>query len=167
MPVLSDQPHQSLTSLPGANLSYLFLGAVCLLCIGIFISRRKRTSQPHPPTVPYNFPEKDISSPTSSSIGVLPETQSASLAKPRIQRPAQPPPFTPPMPSSPEMNSSFDSFEPVLEMPPRRRSYTKNTPEGGEVSGEIVVAEGWRRHTRVFGGGVCKACEESERRMSA
>jgi hypothetical protein len=35
------------------------------------------------------------------------------------------------------------------------------------MSGEIIAAEGWRRHTRVFGGGVCKACEESERRMSA
>jgi hypothetical protein len=31
-----------------------------------------------------------------------------------------------------------------------------------EVQGEIIVAEGWRRHTRVFGGGVCKACEESK-----
>ncbi len=40
--------------------------------------------------------------------------------------------------------------------------------EGVEVTGEILVSpEGWRRHTRVFGGGVCKACEESERRMSA
>jgi hypothetical protein len=35
-----------------------------------------------------------------------------------------------------------------------------------QVSGEIVVAEGWRRHTKVFGGGVCEACAESERRMS-
>jgi len=57
---------------------------------------------------------------------------------------------------------------------PRRRSYTKTVGamrggnEGVEVTGEIVVSpEGWRRHTRVFGGGVCKACEESERRMSA
>ncbi|KAG9232827.1 hypothetical protein BJ875DRAFT_66504 [Amylocarpus encephaloides] len=33
-----------------------------------------------------------------------------------------------------------------------------------EVQGEIIVAEGWRRHTRVFGGGVCKACEESKSR---
>ena len=33
-----------------------------------------------------------------------------------------------------------------------------------EVQGEIIVAEGWRRHTRVFGGGVCKACEESKER---
>jgi len=61
------------------------------------------------------------------------------------------------------------SFEPVeiLEGPPRRRSYTKTTSAGTEVTGEIVVAEGWRRHTRVFGGGVCEACLESERRMSA
>jgi hypothetical protein len=33
-----------------------------------------------------------------------------------------------------------------------------------EVQGEIIVAEGWRRHTRVFGGGVCKVCEESKQR---
>ncbi|KAK6602603.1 hypothetical protein H4I95_06540 [Botrytis cinerea] len=53
---------------------------------------------------------------------------------------------------------------------PRRRSYTKppnpltNTPV---VNGEIISGDGWRRHTRVFGGGVCEACAESERRMSA
>lgn len=32
---------------------------------------------------------------------------------------------------------------------------------------EIVVAEGWTRHTRVYGGGVCQACVESEERMRA
>ncbi|CAL3968455.1 unnamed protein product [Diplocarpon coronariae] len=48
--------------------------------------------------------------------------------------------------------------------PPRRRSYTQRTPRGTEVRGEVVLAEGWRRHTRVFGGGVCRCCEESERR---
>jgi hypothetical protein len=75
-------------------------------------------------------------------------------------------------PPSPSFSNSFDSFESGLKIDiPRRRSYTK-TIEGGkeamEVTGEIVVSpEGWRRHTRVFGGGVCKACEESERRMSA
>lgn len=49
---------------------------------------------------------------------------------------------------------------------PRRRSYTKITPAGTEVSGEIIVAEGWRRHTKVFGGGVCAACEENEKRLA-
>ena len=109
--------------------------------------------------------------------------QSASLAvseaKPRIQnpiqnekqRPAAPPPpfFTPPMPAPPtEMGMNFASFEPAaIEMPPRRRSYTKMMSDGTEVSGKVIVAEGWRRHTRVYGGGVCKACEESERRLSA
>ncbi|KAI9055940.1 hypothetical protein LZ554_000875 [Drepanopeziza brunnea f. sp. 'monogermtubi'] len=49
---------------------------------------------------------------------------------------------------------------------PRRRSYTETTPEGVEVQGEVVVmAGGWRRHTKVFGGGVCVACEESDRRI--
>jgi hypothetical protein len=52
-------------------------------------------------------------------------------------------------------------------IPSRRRSYTKTTADGTEVTGEIVVGEGWRRHTRVFGGGVCEACAESDRRMSA
>lgn len=47
---------------------------------------------------------------------------------------------------------------------PRRRSYTK-TVQGVEMQGEIIVAEGWKRHTRVYGGGVCEACLESERRM--
>lgn len=58
--------------------------------------------------------------------------------------------------------------EPVLAegKPPRRRSYTKmvdGMTMGIEVSEEIIVAaEGWRRHTRVYGGGVCLACLESE-----
>lgn len=63
--------------------------------------------------------------------------------------------------------STFDSFEAGVVDFPRRRSYTKTTAGGVEVQGEVVMAEGWRRHTRVFGGGVCIACEESERRMTA
>ncbi|RDW71587.1 hypothetical protein BP6252_08150 [Coleophoma cylindrospora] len=50
---------------------------------------------------------------------------------------------------------------------PRRRSYNRLTTDGVPVAGEIVVAEGWRRHTKVFGGGVCLACIENERRASA
>lgn len=53
---------------------------------------------------------------------------------------------------------------------PRRRSYNKSlTVDGGmgiEVSEEIIIAaEGWRRHTRVYGGGVCQACLESEQKQ--
>ena len=66
--------------------------------------------------------------------------------------------------TSPISQSPPEIFDPTL---PRRRSYTKQTPSGAEVSGEIITGEGWRRHTRVFGGGVCKACEESDRRMTA
>lgn len=47
---------------------------------------------------------------------------------------------------------------------PRRRSYTK-AQNGVEVQGEIIVAEAWKRHTKVFGGGVCQACLESEQKM--
>jgi hypothetical protein len=54
---------------------------------------------------------------------------------------------------------------------PRRRSYTKTLSTSSKpshtVQGEIIQSDSWRRHTRVFGGGVCKACEESELRMSA
>jgi hypothetical protein len=38
--------------------------------------------------------------------------------------------------------------------------------EGMELDEEVIIAaEGWRRHTRVYGGGVCQACEESEEQM--
>jgi hypothetical protein len=90
-----------------------------------------------------------------------------------------PPPFPEPSALS---NPSHSSGSPVSPLP-RRRSYTKtlsnssvsssgssgsgssSTSGSIVVTGEILQAEGWRRHTRVFGGGVCKACEESERRM--
>jgi len=58
---------------------------------------------------------------------------------------------------------------------PRRRSYTKTLSNGSEISGEIILSSGtgegqaareWRRHTKVFGGGICMACEESENRTT-
>jgi hypothetical protein len=82
-------------------------------------------------------------------------------------------------PSSPEpaVLSKPNSETGTDDLLPRRRSYTKthstsstsSTLSTGSVTitGEVIQAEGWRRHTRVFGGGVCKACEESEKKMSA
>jgi hypothetical protein len=175
MPVLSEQPHhRPLSNLVGTKTtSYILLGAVLFLCVGVVISRRKRAPHPHLP-LHVNKSEKPLPSP-SPPIGEA-ETVSAPAAKARIPRPAPGQghaqtaftlPLPLPGPPSPEMGASSESFEPLLDVVPRRRSYTKNMPDGAEVSGEIVVAEGWRRHTRVFGGGVCKACEESERKLSA
>jgi len=166
MPVLSQTP-----SLPVVKVTYLLLGFLLLVSVGIFISRRNRSSQPPTtPPPPYTEPEK------SSLFNDEPQT--VSPTKNRMAYPTQPPPpLSPPTfysggesqfyYSPTEIGGSFSSFEPV-DIPTKRRSYTKNIP-GGEVSGEIVVndTEGWRRHTRVYGGGVCLACEESERKMSA
>lgn len=42
-----------------------------------------------------------------------------------------------------------------------------DTSMGIVVNEEIIIAaEGWRRHTRVYGGGVCQACLESEQAMA-
>lgn len=77
------------------------------------------------------------------------------------------------MPSNAEIpTSKTQSSDPNVSAEvelPRRRSYTKTTAQGTPLEGQIEMNESWRRHTRVFGGGVCKACEESEerRRMSA
>jgi hypothetical protein len=155
MPVLSDPPHNGFLS---ARVFYLFLSLLLTVFILIFLSRKRSSHQ----TMITPLPEKSPFETSSSS-----DQQSAQqLAKPRISLPVSA------QPTSPEMNTSSlieTSFPPApgFELLPRRRSYTKNMPDGGEVSGEIIVAEGWRRHTRVFGGGVCKACEESERRMGA
>ena len=170
MPVLSEPPHHGIANLPDLTVTYVFLGAFLLVLLGVFIRRRTKTSQFPIMASSSSQPEKEpLISNNNNDTGL--ESQSASPvsgAKPRIQRPPQPPPFTPPMLEQTEMTfSSFEPFEPAMEIPPRRRSYTKMMTDGTEVNGEIIVAEGWRRHTRVFGGGVCKACEESERRMSA
>jgi hypothetical protein len=161
MPVLSE-PRLGLVSLPDIAVRYVFLGVfvLVLVCLGAFISRRTSSSR-------YSSMATSETSEKDPSMDVGLESRSALSAKLRIQRPPQPPPFTPPTLGQTEMNFSFESFEQTMEAPPRRRSYTKTMTDGAEVSGEIIVAEGWRRHTRVFGGGVCKACEESERRMSA
>jgi hypothetical protein len=61
-----------------------------------------------------------------------------------------------------EMDGSSNDSSAANGSLPRRRSYTKTSGEGVEVQGEILIMEPWRRHTRVYGGGVCLACLESE-----
>ncbi|OBT61793.1 hypothetical protein VE03_08771 [Pseudogymnoascus sp. 23342-1-I1] len=83
----------------------------------------------------------------------------ASAAAAGIYPPTSTSPITPPVTSAAGAPAT-----PATE--PRRRSYTK-TAAGVEVVGEVVTGEGWRRHTRVYGGGVCLACLESERMRAA
>jgi len=68
--------------------------------------------------------------------------------------------------SPPDFSTSLSSAPDAPAGIPRRRSYTR-TRDGVEVQGEVVVVEAWRRHTRVYGGGVCLACAESEERRLA
>jgi hypothetical protein len=80
-----------------------------------------------------------------------------------------------PLPGQPPIPSSVQNFEEFNWDPPlpgaadgagpRRRSYNGKTVQGIGLVGEIVEQEPWRRHTRVFGGAVCLACQESEERM--
>ncbi|PVH89073.1 hypothetical protein DL98DRAFT_95784 [Cadophora sp. DSE1049] len=165
MPVLSEPYAHAAMGAP------YFLLAFALLGICSFVMRRRRSTSTATPAQAPAYSEKDAEItqfrdekdirdkneiPVSSAV-----EQSTTN---RIQRPPQPPPFTPPMPLIATQDLNFEAAGMDL---PRRRSYTKTTAGGVEVQGEVVMAEGWRRHTRVFGGGVCIACEESERRMTA
>jgi cytoskeletal protein RodZ len=171
MPVLSQPASHGSTHLPGADMSvtYVFLGAFLLVLLGVHMKNRRRPHSMETPSSTSQSEKESKMSNQNAKDDTSRDVQSAALqttgAKPRIQRPLQPPPFTPPQPEVDIL--SCEPFSPENEMPPMRRSYTRTTTAGTEFSGEIIVAEGWRRHTRVFGGGVCQACEESERRMSA
>ena len=166
MPVLSHTASHGIAILPDITVIYVFLGAFLLVLLGTHIGRRTRSMESSP-----SQSEKEPLINNQNDNHTSTESQSAasiSEAKPRVQKPPQPSPFTPPLRAQTDPSfASFEAYESAAEMPPRRRSYTKTMVDGTEVSGEIIVAEGWRRHTKVFGGGVCKACEESEKRMSA
>ncbi|XMA07893.1 hypothetical protein WAI453_000684 [Rhynchosporium graminicola] len=185
MPVLSEPYAHAAMGVP------YFLVAFAILGICSVIIRRRRSTTPllqNPELLekePETFRYEDSTSFRSENKEISPFEQTVT----RMQRPPQPPPFTPPMPlietqdlgygmgtnasyydfptSDSPIMSTFDSFETGVMDVPRRRSYTKIINGGVEVQGEVVLAEGWRRHTRVFGGGVCIACEESDRRMTA
>jgi len=187
MPVLSEPYAHAAMGAPYLLLAFALLG-ICF----IVMRRRRSTSTASLAQAP-TYSEKDTEITQFRDEKDIQEKKETSTAieqsTTRIQRPPQPPPFTPPMPlvATQDLNfgmgmnasyydsptsdspiiSTFDSFETAGMDVPRRRSYTKTTAGGVEVQGEVVMAEGWRRHTRVFGGGVCIACEESERRMTA
>jgi hypothetical protein len=190
MPVLSEETKHSFSPF-----TYLFLlGAVLLFSYSSWVLLKRRrisrttAQQQQLPSFTANNEKEGLlfqdSPPPPSSLS--PKKENLNL---NFQRPPQPLPFTPPTPASnqeyysspmqdfttPQMQETEFVTSPISQSPPetfdsmlpRRRSYTKQTPSGAEVSGEIITGEGWRRHTRVFGGGVCKACEESDRRMTA
>jgi hypothetical protein len=194
MPVLSEKETKHSFS-PFTYL--LLLGAVLLLSYSSWtlLKRRRisRTTAQQLPSFTAAINEKEGLLFQDSPRALSPKNENLNLnLNLNFQRPPQPPPFTPPTPASnqeyysspmqdftqipptqmqetdfvtsPVSQSPSETFDPTL---PRRRSYTKQTPSGVEVTGEIITGEGWRRHTRVFGGGVCKACEESDRRMTA
>ncbi|KAH7399779.1 hypothetical protein BKA64DRAFT_464931 [Cadophora sp. MPI-SDFR-AT-0126] len=187
MPVLSEPYAHAAMGAP------YFLLAFALLGICSFVVRRRRSVSTTTAAQAPVLSEKDAESTQfRDEFDTRDEKKISSAVEQstnRIQRPPQPPPFTPPMPliatqdlnfgmgtnasyyDSPASDSpiitTFDSFEAAGMDLPRRRSYTKTTAGGVEVQGEVLMGEGWRRHTRVFGGGVCMACEESERRMTA
>ncbi|ELR09530.1 hypothetical protein GMDG_04025 [Pseudogymnoascus destructans 20631-21] len=124
-------------------------------------SKGKRHVTPPPPPPPTSAPavidgpaytwQEDQSSIPEFSIADM----AASAAAAGIYPQATSNPSTPPTTSA-----AVAPATPATE--PKRRAYSM-TAAGVEVVGEIVTGEGWRRHTRVYGGGVCLACLESER----
>jgi hypothetical protein len=147
MPVLPTPDH-TISNLPGlpTTSTYVFLGAILTLCIGIIISRKSPAQTSVTILKPENEKEKDIPSD--------PESPSTPIEnKPCIQQRPQPPPSTLPLLVSTNSDFEFSSFE----ITTRRTGHTPNA--GTEASG---VDEARRRHTNVFEGGVCKACEDDK-----
>ncbi|KAA8565284.1 hypothetical protein EYC84_011007 [Monilinia fructicola] len=140
---------------------YLLLSLFIFLCITIFI-RRKRSATAK---LQYHFPPSRPSTPLleDPDLNGFPYEKNdagiESTAPPTypqaFSRPPPPPPFTQSSPLEPL------TFSPINGLP------TSTPTEDSLPRREIISGDGWRRHTRVFGGGVCEACAESERRMSA
>ncbi|KAG9248618.1 hypothetical protein BJ878DRAFT_487592 [Calycina marina] len=153
--------------------TYVLFGCLFLFILGLWIHRQRHT-------IPQSMPPLPPISEKAFHTDNLPPVRN-SMSTDYVSSPLLPTSLIP-MSSyeegkgeaqiyySPvEAGGTFDQFMFMTEAEtiPRRRSYTKTTVAGAEVSGEITVAEGWRRHTRVFDGGVCLTCVESERRMTA
>ena len=229
MPVLSESHNGTFPDSLSHGM-YVPLGLILFLILGLIISRRAKKETELPEFTKsdekrplYLDAEREEQESHSAPMNTRQETQFHVVSRREImgenlQRPPQPPPFTPPMPLHTSFSHSHShgpapefpvptsplftqsptqyavpqestSMEDAIAYPsgssypgtfsdtpsgkdiPRRRSYTKTLSTSSNpsqaVQGEIIQSDSWRRHTRVFGGGVCKACEESERRMSA
>ncbi|RDL38920.1 uncharacterized protein BP5553_03260 [Venustampulla echinocandica] len=175
---------------------YVVLGSVIFLSILLILRRPKpalsayyspgimSTSDPTK-TLRSEVEKRQIPVPSAQHLGKH-HSQGQNLPLPTLQ------PFTPRVHSPPSASTQFfvasptetaassvssetteskdfarrRSYSKALTIPSPSNSHAAETTEV-QVSGEIVLAEGWRRHTRVFGGGVCMACEENQRRMTA
>ena len=151
MPALSLSPRGPALYFP---LTYLLLAIILLLlALGALFSRLRRHFS--------RTARSQIQSPNMEKTPFLSPLHGPSSTNPPLRLPGScPSRVVGPALSQPSSQDVVD-----LDVP-RRRSYTKTTPAGTEINGEIIIAEGWRRHTKVFGGGVCTACEENERRLA-
>lgn len=115
----------------------------------------------------FHQPDPDHSAhPPFSSSTVLPKTDSPSTPRRRSYTKALP--LGPPQPVSfleedgtitPFSPSSFPSSSPILPLAPHDAFHATNADMEGEMTSAMDDSGAdWRRHTRVYGGGVCLAC---------
>ncbi|RYP14760.1 hypothetical protein DL765_006175 [Monosporascus sp. GIB2] len=115
-------------------------------------------------------PNPDYTSPSDCSTSVV-DTKQTTPATPRRKSYTKIIPIGPPYAAtagglehemSPFSPSSFPSSNPILPLAPHASFESKEI----DVKGEIISltddsGAGWKRHTRVYGGGVCLACMAS------
>ncbi|ORY68956.1 uncharacterized protein BCR38DRAFT_406833 [Pseudomassariella vexata] len=118
----------------------------------------------------FQQPNPDYTSPMSSTSTALPPSHGSPTA-PRRRSYTKMLPLGPPQPIStseldshapPFAPSSFPPSSPILPLAP----HTAFNQREIDVHGEIIsvmddAGAGWKRHTRVYSGGVCLACQAS------
>ncbi|KAI0133984.1 hypothetical protein BJ170DRAFT_590981 [Xylariales sp. AK1849] len=121
----------------------------------------------------FQQPNPDYTSSSSSSSSSAMPQHSGSPITPRRRSYTKVLPLGPPQPVSflemdgsvtPFAPSSFPSSSPILPLAPHDSFHH---PKEIDVKGEIISVmddsgAGWKRHTRVYGGGVCLACLASD-----
>jgi hypothetical protein len=115
----------------------------------------------------FHQPNPEYTSHSSSSSSAAPPN-TGSPSTPRRRSYAKTLPLGPPQPVSfleedgsitPFSPSSFPSSSPILPLAPHDAFHTNEVDVTGEIVSVMDDSEaGWKRHTRVYGGGVCLAC---------